>query len=160
MEEKKYYHYTHYQHLSSILESGYIKLATASTYAKKEKAVAWVSLDPHWENTATKVLYNERGEGKRITFEQQLEIIGCARIQVRNIGLHTWGKLKYKAKMNFQKAKEMEQLGVELGAKTTDWYGSLKPITRKDWLSIEMYEEGIWKKVIILEEEATCLGFK
>ena len=150
---KKYYHYTHFQALTDITESGYIRLATASTYAKKEKAVAWVSSNEHWENTATKMVGTATGETKKLTFDEQVSNFGCARIEVKGAGLQTWGKLKHTAKMDIRMAVSLEKTGKEQGADPNEWFGSLKPIMRKDWLSIEVFNDGAWKKVVIEDEQ-------
>ncbi len=158
MKNSKFYHYTHYQHLASILDSGYIKLATTSKFHNKEKAVAWISTNPHWENTATKMLCNNQGQRKIMSFEEQLSNVGCARIQVREEGLFDWPELIKRTKKRPKDVQELEEVGIERGADPSEWHGSLKPITRKDWLSVEIYKNGGWKKVIILDETANYLS--
>ncbi|WP_282055682.1 hypothetical protein [Maribacter luteus] len=154
MESKKFYHYTHSKALSDILDSGYIKLATASVYGKKEKAVAWVSTNEHWEHTATKMVVDKNGMNPvSLTFEQQLQTFGCTRIQVKNKGLQTWAKLKHTARMDLNTAALMEVSGIKNGGHPSEWFGSLKPIRKEDWLGIEIFENGEWVKVIIKEEQ-------
>ena len=84
---KRYFHYTPTQRIEEIINSGQIKLATKSVYAKKEKAVAWVSTNEKWEHTATKIVENKYGQIKQMTFEEQLNNYGCARIEVKSDGL-------------------------------------------------------------------------
>ncbi|MNQ79866.1 hypothetical protein D3C85_948240 [compost metagenome] len=66
--DKNYYHYTPEIRLSSIIDSGLIKLGTESVYASKEKACAWVSTNPTWEPTATKLALDQSGNLIRLTF--------------------------------------------------------------------------------------------
>jgi hypothetical protein len=141
-----YYHYTPLDRLEELIESGIIKLATASVLdVKREKPCAWVSTNPHWENTATKLAIDKNGNKYQLTFNEQVEIFGCARIQVKPfIGLINWGKLKHIAKMNLQYAKVMEEVGVEKGASPKEWFGSLKPITIEYWIKAEIYKDGEW----------------
>ncbi|WP_281541562.1 hypothetical protein [Maribacter aestuarii] len=54
--------------------------------------------------------------------------------------------------------QELEEVSIERWADPSEWHGSLKPITRKDWLSVEIFENGVWKKVIILDETANYLS--
>jgi hypothetical protein len=139
-----YYHYTPEYRLKEIIESGEIKLATASVYASKEKACAWVSTNPHWEHTATKSLRDEFGNIKILTFTEQLEILGCTRIQVKPIGLTHWAKIKHLAKMDLEQAKRMENVGLMKGANSKEWFGSFLPIKKENWIKFEIYRNGEW----------------
>lgn len=152
--ETNYYHYTPEFRLEEIIETGFIKLATASVQDKKrEKPCAWVSTNPHWENTATKLAVDEDGNKILLTFKEQLEEFGCGRIQVKPfVGLTNWGKLKYIAKMNLQYAKSMEQVGFDRGANPKEWFGSLKPITRENWIKAEVYKDGKWVEYKIFNQ--------
>jgi len=143
--ETKFYHYTHNQALSDILESGHVKLATASAY-KKEKPVAWVSSNPHWENTATKMVHDGKGNFQHLTFKQQFESIGCTRIEINSKILYTWAKLRHKTHMHPIVADSMEKVGIQQGANPKEWLGSLYPIHKKHWLGIEIFKDGEWKK--------------
>ena len=109
MKNTKLYHYTPEFRLEEIIESGEIRLATESVVdLKREKACAWVSSNPHWEETATK-LFVKDGITTQLTFKEQLANFGCGRIEVKSVGFTTWGKLKYLAKMNLIAAKTMEK---------------------------------------------------
>jgi len=140
----KYYHYTPKYRLEEIIESGEIKLANASVYAPKEKACAWVSTNSHWEHTATKSLRDKSGNIKTLTFAEQLDILGCTRIQVKPIGLTHWGKIKHLAKMDLEHAKRMENVGLVKGASPKEWFGSLVPIKKENWIKAEIYRNGEW----------------
>jgi len=143
--ETKFYHYTHNKALLEIIESGHIRLATASAY-KKEKPVAWVSANPHWENTATKMVHDGMGNYQNLTFQEQLANIGCTRIEIDPKILYTWAKLRHKIKMDSDLADRMEEIGIEQGANPKEWYGSLYPISNKHWMGFEIFEGGEWKK--------------
>jgi len=144
MKELNFYHYTIESRIDEIIESGEIRLASKSTYAKKEKPVAWVSSNEHWENTATKMIMTYSGT-KELTFEEQLELHGCGRIEVKNSGLMTWAKLKHKANMDFHMAGLMENAGIRKGGKPSEWFGSLLPIKMNDWIKAELYKNGKWE---------------
>lgn len=139
-----YYHYTPEIRLSEIIDSGLIKLATQSVYAPKEKACAWASTHPIWEPTATKMIINQFGNPIKLTFKEQLEKFGCARIQVKPVGFVHWGKMKHLAKMNLEQAKQMELVGIECGGNPKEWFGSLEPIKKENWIKIEVYKNGEW----------------
>lgn len=144
MKNKEYYHYTTLKGLFEIIESGKINLSTANLNHKKEKPVAWVSTNPDWEVSATKVWVTSSGQIIFLSFEQQLEIGGCARIKVRNRGLMNWAKLKHVARMNLFCANNMESIA---GGKPREWFGSMFPIGKEKWICAEIYENGEWKTI-------------
>jgi hypothetical protein len=139
---KKYFHYTTEERLIEIIESGKIILATAGI-GKREKPCAWVSTNPYWEHSATKSqLIN--GIIKSLTFEEQLHNGGCARMEVKPIGLYNWGKLIHKIRMAKIIALSLEMAGIKMGAQPSDWYGSLYPIDISKWIKAEVYRDGQW----------------
>ncbi|PTT22850.1 hypothetical protein DBR28_19420 [Chryseobacterium sp. HMWF028] len=140
---KKFYHYTPEFKLQTIIDSGEIKLATKSVGHKKEKPVAWVSSNEFWEHTATKMAFID-GNIKQLTFEEQLRDIGCARIEVCSTGIMSWAKLIHKAKMNPFIASIMEEKGIQMGGKPSEWYGSLNAIKKKNWSRAEVFRNGEW----------------
>ncbi|RXR17360.1 hypothetical protein EQG63_11265 [Flavobacterium amnicola] len=148
---KKYYHYTTEFKLEEIIESEKIKLAVASVGGKNEKACAWVSSNPQWENTATKYESDELGNYHKLTFDEQLEKYGCARIQVEPIGLIPWNKIKHLAKMDLTYAESMVKAGIEMGGKQSEWFGSLYPIGIERWIKAEVYKNGEWIEYDVFE---------
>jgi hypothetical protein len=149
--ETKFYHYTLETRLEEIIESGTIKLATQSVCSKGEKPCAWVSSNPHWEATATKMFYDDLGNSRWLTFEEQLEDFGCARIQVEPTALYTWAKLKHLAKMDLKMAEMMEIIGIEKGGKPSEWFGSLTAIGINRWIKAEVYKNGEWVEYDVFE---------
>ncbi|EDP96746.1 hypothetical protein U8527_00385 [Kordia algicida OT-1] len=142
----KFYHYTPTIRLKEIIESKEIKLATQSVFNKKEKPVAWVSTNPNWENTATKMVSTIFGKPRQLTFEEQAENLGCARIEVKSTGLMTWAKLKHKANMDLKAARAFEFTGKQKKANPNEWFGSLTPIKNDRWIKIEVFENGKWQE--------------
>lgn len=141
--KKKFYHYTPQIRLKEIIQSGEIKLASKSVYSKKEKPVAWVSTNDFWEKTATKMIM-ENGRPKLLTFQEQLEKLGCARIEVIGTHLMTWAKLKHKANMDVFASQKFEEAGIKSGANPSEWYGSLESIKKSNWIKAEIYTHGKW----------------
>ena len=141
----RFFHYTPTVKLDEIIKSKEIRLASKSVYSKNEKPVAWVSTNPHWENTATKMVGSIFGKPKQLTFEEQVKMLGCARIEVKSIGLKTWAKLIYKANMDKRAARAFEETGKMKGANPEEWHGSLKPILEERWVKAEIYNNGKWE---------------
>lgn len=150
----KYYHYTPEFRLPEFFNTQVIKLATASVSSKNEKAVAWVSTNPHWENTATKDRYDLNGNRVHLTFEQQVESFGCARIEVKpTFKLYNWNHITKLAKTPKGIVKNLETVGIRRGAKPSEWYGSLKPIPMEQWIRIEQFIDGKWFEVYNFETQ-------
>lgn len=149
--DKKFYHYTVEARLEEIIESGKINLATASVANKKEKPFAWVSSNPHWENTATKIVTDGLGNRKSLTFDEQLEMFGCARIEVESAGLIPWNKAVHIGKMDVRYAERMVEVGIKQGAKPSEWFGSLYPIPMDRWIKAEVYRNGEWVEYEVFE---------
>ena len=149
-----YYHYTTESRINEIIESGVINLAITSITHKKEKPCAWVSTNQFWENTATKNIIDEFGNRIKLTFDEQLQEFGCARIQVKPVGLYTWAKLRHLARMNPSYADAMESIGIEIGGDPKEWFGSIYPIKKENWLKIEVLRNNEWiNYAIILHPE-------
>jgi hypothetical protein len=140
---RKFFHYTTELKLQEIIDSGIIRLATKSTFHKKEKPIAWLSTNPIWENTATKMIVKD-GRIQKMTFEEQLEQVGCARIQVEDLGFQGWRKLKHTAKMNMNIASHMQLVGIASGASSGEWFGSFSAIKKQYWIKAEVFRNGEW----------------
>lgn len=146
---KQYFHYTPEIRIEEIINSGVINLATKSIFHKKEKPVAWVSTNLFWENTATKSSCDIFGNVIRLSFEEQLNNFGCARIEVKENGLMTWAKLKHEANMDLTVAKAFEETGLIQGSNPKEWYGSLQPIGINRWIRAEVLKDNKW---ILIQE--------
>ena len=140
--ETRYFHYTTEQNLSAIIASGKIKL-TSAFIDIREKPCTWVSTNPQWEHSATKCQIIN-GFYKSLTFEEQLKMGGCARIEVKPIGLFKWSVLIHKIKMTKFIASMLAESGIEMGANPAEWYGSLNPIGTNRWIKAEVYRNGEW----------------
>jgi hypothetical protein len=146
MSTKKYYHYTTEDRVPEILKSKKITLAT-KYLNKKEKPCAWVSSNSVWENTAAKMAKNSIGTLIQLTFQEQLELFGCARIQVKPHNLTPWPKLRHVARITSDNTTFLEKLGKERGANPTEWFGSMYPIGLDQWIKIEIYKNGEWIEI-------------
>lgn len=150
----KYYHYTPEFRLEEIIQSGVIKLAKKSVSCKFEKAVAWVSSNSHWENTATKMAQESKGNLRFLTFEQQVEMFGCARIEIRPFNrIHNWYEITKYANMRTEIIKVLEKTGLERGGNPNEWYSSLKPIPMEQWIKVEQFIDGKWLEIYNFETQ-------
>jgi hypothetical protein len=141
--DTKFYHYTTKRVLDEIISSKTIRLATKDV-PKKEKPVAWVSVNPTWELTATKMMRAMDGKIQQLTFYDQLSHFGCARIQVKNYGLNTWKKLIHIARISSDTVNFLEHRGRTMGGEPSEWFGSIYPIAIEKWIRAETFVDGEW----------------
>lgn len=146
MKKTNYYHYTTEITIPEILKSKKITLAT-KYLNKKERPCAWVSSNSKWENTATKMCYSSDGTLTQLTFKEQLERFGCARIEVKPDNLIHWAKLKHVSRINPNNSAFLEKLGKERGANPAQWFGSMYPIGIDQWIKIELYRDEKWIEI-------------
>lgn len=150
---KRFFHYTTETRLEEIIESEIILLATVGIDNKKEKPCAWVSSNQKWEATATKQLTNERGEIVQLNFEEQLNELGCARIEVESKGIIPWKTIRKISNMKPRLADNMESYGIRMGGNPSEWFGSFSPIDINRWIRAEVYRDGEWVEYDVFEED-------
>lgn len=150
---KRFFHYTIETRLEEIIQSEIISLATVGIDNKKEKPCAWVSTNPKWEATATKMIRNQQGGITQMTFEEQLLSVGCARIEVEDKGLFPWKTIRKISNMRSRDADRMELQGIQKGGSPSEWFGSFSPIDINRWIRAEVYRNGEWVEYDVFEEE-------
>ena len=147
----KYYHYTIKPYLKTIIEEG--KIRQGKSRIKKVKPITWVSTNQLMENTSLKgAVCTSTGKNLgTMSFESQHEAVGCVRIQVDPSVLTKWSVLKHKAgyhtlskRFGYDLAQQLDTEGLEVGARPSEWYGSLNPITEDKFLSIEVWNGSEW----------------
>ena len=139
----RFFHYTSPTYLPAIIKAGYIKFATAGI-DKKEKPAVWLSTNPVWEHTATKIgMIN--GIPTQMTMEQQYKLVGLARIEVQRLDdFVSWKKFRHVSGVTEQSFLFMERLGKVKGAKPEEWWAYFKPIENAHWLRIEIWNGNEW----------------
>ena len=80
--DKIIYHYTTIKQSLLIIESGFIKVSEWERKNNVKPPALWLSLNPLWENTATKMTKNIFGETVSLSFEEQYIQFGCARFLI------------------------------------------------------------------------------
>lgn len=146
------WHYTTEERLESIIQSEQINTTTNNVTHKKEQATSWVSSNPFWENTATKLLTDGSGYFEKMTREEQLERFGLARIEVNpKFGFYPWKTYRKLAKVEKKLADGMELSGIQNGAKIREWFCSFKPIPIDYWIRAEIFKDGEWVEYDVFE---------
>lgn len=128
------FHYTMESRLAGILNERLIRLSTA-LLCEGEKPVVWLSFNQRWEQSATKYL------GMSFPFDEVEDI--PYRIEVnQNCAPYTFNDFRRLSGC----PKFMADALIEetIGANHDEWRVSFKPISSKDWLSIEWWEGMDW----------------
>ena len=140
--ELRLWHYTHDQRIQQIVESGYLKLST-KFIAKGEKPAVWLSSNPEFEMTASRMTAN----GEILPYNQKGGP-AAIRIEVKpNPKCVTWAKYKHVGGISQEMAQALERKGKQQGANPEQWYASLRVIPAKLWINIELFDKGEIEKV-------------
>lgn len=143
------YHYTSEQHLSKILETGKLIVSEWERKNKVKPPALWLSLNPIWEHTATKMV-SENGTFKTLTKDEQHKMFGLVRfvIEFKPETLCSWGKYKYKSNTPQQIYEAMEKSGIKQGANPKEWFAYFKNIHLTDCISLQKWNGKEWETII------------
>lgn len=152
---KNIYHYTHLAAARQILHDGYLCVSQWEIDNKVEHPALWLSLHPHWEPTATKMIVNDKGVPYQLSFEEQWASIGCVRfvLPFERMKLIRWDR--FKAMMRTDPAvifESMERVGRESGANPDDWYASLENISLDEVIACQIWTGSKWMDVEMKKE--------
>ena len=114
----------------------------------------WLSLNPVWENTATKMV-RENGKVRKLTKEEQHKTFGLYRFVLPFIKekLCSWGKYKYKSNTFIETYIDMENTGISQDANPKEWFASFEDIILKTCLRCEVWNGNEWELKINFESK-------
>jgi len=147
------YHYTIGLKLPKIIESGYIKLATAEVDLSKEKPAVFFSIDKLWEPTANKALRKD-GQLYFLTTDEMIKDYSpLIRIEVKpEAAPYKWDDYVRLSGIDKGLSKGLEKSATKNGSTTDHFFISFKPVTKEQWLSIQILtDEKKWR--IMSEDE-------
>jgi hypothetical protein len=144
----KLWHYTTKDRLDEIIESGEIRTSTANRTGQSESATLWLSSNPIWEHTATK-LTSVGGTIRGLTKKEQHELFGLGRIEVntQNISFFSWSTFVKNIAAKRHVARSMEVSGRTSGGNPNQWFGSTKPIPKEHFISAEVWDGNEWQVI-------------
>jgi len=147
----KLWHYTTKDRIQEIIESGEIRTSTENRTGQRESATLWLSSNPIWENTATKLTF-DGGTMRKLTKKEQHEVLGLGRIEVntQNISFFSWSTFVKNIAAKRHVARSMEVSGRTSGGNPNQWFGSTKPIGKEHFLSAEIWNAEEW---IVIQTE-------
>jgi hypothetical protein len=145
------YHYTTEQHLEKILTKGELIVSEWERNNKVKPPALWLSLNPIWENTATK-LVNENGKIRQLTIDEQHKNFGLIRfvLDFNKDTLCSWAKYKHKSNTLIDVYEAMEQKGIKQGANPKEWFASFMNIPLSKCIVCEKWNGNEWIKYIDL----------
>lgn len=126
------YHYTIGLKVPSILTEGCIR-TTPSKPVRPERAIAWLSSNSDYENTALKIGVDRAGNASVMTLPEMDQFGGgvwrvAFDVEPAAAGLLPWEPLWKASKMGFGMAQRLARRAGECSANPGDWWGSFKPI--------------------------------
>jgi hypothetical protein len=137
------WHYTTGALALQIIRDGVIRPATAGIPAG-ERPVVWFSTQPHWEQTANKLLKQQDGTLRSLSFEETIAHGGGGgRFGLPLDRLLPWPELALAANIGPQSVRALERAAQLLGADCAYWYGSVTPVATSD-CEVECLENGTW----------------
>lgn len=146
--QRRLFHYTRSGHMRQILAEGQIRVATMYV-DPTEKPVVWFSYRPEWEPSATP-LYVDKATGARsiITFEEFRTRETPYRIEVNpQAAPLDWRAWRQLSGVKPGLAKCLKNLALRQHSNVKSWRMSFEPVTRENWLAIELYENGQWRSM-------------
>ena len=138
--------------MGSIGEEGVIRPPPRKP-RRPERAVAWLSINDHYEYTAMKLGISRSGEQKMLSLsEMDAHCGGVYRMSFEALdlaGLLHWSELWKASEMGYEMARRLERRAIECGANPDDWWGSLKVIPIGNRPTIERFnvETMAWQPV-------------
>lgn len=140
------YHYTTEKHLEKILETGFLKVSEWEKKNKVKPPSLWLSLNPVWENTATKMINTINGI-KQMTIQEQFENFGMIRFVIvfEKQKLCSWQRYKYASNTRSDMYLQMEKSGIKQNANPLEWYASFKNIPLEQCLRCEKWNGNEWE---------------
>lgn len=147
------FHYTVSEYAQKILASGVIRLERFPAEVKKYrsgKPAAWFSSNAVMEKSALKAV-KEGDVVRPLTLDEQAEKFGIVRFAFENpthgIVFVTWANYKKYSGIGADVAQAMEKGGIERGASPADWFASHQPVSLKQAIGIDVWNEGKWTPI-------------
>ena len=155
------YHYTSGSHLPLILKSKKLMVSQAEKKMGLKPPALWLSLNPDWEATATKMIF-ENGMQRSLTKKEQYEMFGLVRfvLEFKEKELCSWKKYINTTNIPKLGLKRMEIAGIEKGGNPNEWYASFNDIPLTHCICIQKWDGAEWKNYNYTDKETLISRFK
>jgi hypothetical protein len=148
------WHYTTVDCFKRIVRDGVLRPATAAV-PQHERPVVWFSTNEYWEQSANKAL--QMSDGRLIALDMKGTAKhggGLIRIGVApERAPHTWNEMRRVARIDRRMARALMHVARRDGADPQQWRGSLEPVSRADWVAVEVFVSGAWVPVNLADAE-------
>lgn len=141
------YHYTSGSHFPKIIESGVLKVSDWERRNNIEPPALWLSTNPEWEPTATKLIH-EAGQTRQLSKAEQHLRFGLYRfvLEFRKSTLCSWRKYRFVSNTTDSVYRAMTEHGIRIGANPNEWFASFKNIALDECISCEKFDGESWLK--------------
>lgn len=145
----QFWHYTVLEHYKSIVNCGYIDLAT--TYiCKGELPAVWLSTNEVFEETARKSITDTRTNDRYDDLSRDgLFIHGVVPVRVeidRTLAqIHKWSNSWAMLHVTQDYAQKLERVGLRIGANPDEWWFSLERIPLQSCIRAEQWNGASWE---------------
>lgn len=154
MESNLIWHYTIAATLLEIVESGVIR-TQSGRLPPQIKPVVWFSANPHWEQTATKMVMIRGQPVPLRTFENMVRyaesgnpVFTPARIGVdESVALGRWRDYKETCGAPYKFTKFLYDYAMEVQARPSEWRWTANEVPSSAWRTIEIYRGGGWTAI-------------
>ena len=139
------WHYTSESCVTPILSSGELRVSDWERKNKVKPPGLWLSRNPIWENSATK-LVKENGIQRRLSLAEMHKDFGLIRFALpfNKAELCTWARYKHASNTPLEMYLNMEIVGLRDGANPQEWYVSFKNIPLSQCISCEKWNGTEW----------------
>lgn len=139
------YHYTVGDKVRQIQTEGFLRPSTAGV-PYDEEPITWFSSHTFFEPTARKMFIREDGTSGILSVREMCELCnGVYRYGLREndeelmieFGISGWDVIKVQARISKEQRRRLAISGRSQGARTSQWYGTIKDVVPIDRLRCE-----------------------
>jgi hypothetical protein len=153
------YHYTCGDALASILRDATLTPCKIEPGNLQEIPTVIFSSNPVWEKTRYKTgLLPDGTETIMGKDQMNLYCAGLYRIAVdAALAPLTWFDIKDQCGLSKKTISALYALHVQVGAKTSEWFGTIEPVPQASWQSIDKWEDDKWISILDHPRFSTAL---
>lgn len=140
------WHYTTVEDFETILVEKRLRPSKLQR-ASEARPPIWLSKQKFWDPTFAMMAY-KKNKLTHLTMRQQYKLTGLVRIGIAfSDRFLSWENYKHAGLRNFFLLMTKERAAIKAGARTSDWFCSLKSVPPEDWIKIEKFDGVKWVRI-------------